>query len=356
MAKRTSGAPIETELVNACRDGNVDRVDRALAAGAPLELDRAGGLERPLFLAAVHGHAHLFRFLLGRGADVGRPTSTGVVPMFEAIAHDHVDIVGQCLDAGDSVERQDDSGQSPLMCAVGSAALRTVRLLLARGADADGTSQREPTLPGTAAIHHAGRMRPAAYAGTAARDIVLALRDAGADLARKDSHGQTLFHIASASEHVPARWLDWLIELGFSADEPDAWGHTPLWTAARANRVDRVAWLLAHGANPNARTTADSGLARAGVSVYEIALPEADLKLLALLREAGATTPGRPTRPERAVDPLQVGASVVHATFGPGEIVARHGEGAGLKLTVKFAGAERTLLARFVSPASGGEG
>jgi ankyrin repeat protein len=160
MAKKSSGARgPDDRLVDACREGNVERVNRALADGANLELDSAGGRQRPLFLAASHGHAHLFQFLLGRGADVLKATSAGVTPLFEAAGHDYVGIVEMCLDAGDSVESGNASGQTPLMVAVAGGAVRTVKLLLARGASPDAMPTAGPTIAGTTAIHFAGGMR-----------------------------------------------------------------------------------------------------------------------------------------------------------------------------------------------------
>ena len=83
--------------------------------------------------------------------------------------------------------------------------------------------------------------------------------------------------------------------------------------------------------NANARTTKASALAPAGASVYEIALPEGDLKLLAALRAAGAVSPTGSARAAAVADPLRVGARVVHASFGVGEIVAREGEPPGVE-------------------------
>jgi hypothetical protein len=162
--------------------------------------------------------------------------------------------------------------------------------------------------------------------------------------------GETLFQLACKNEHAPDSWLDQLRELGARIDEPDAWGMTPLWTAARANHTSRVIWLLSHGANPNAKTTKDSAIAKAGVSAYEIARASADFNLLSALRTAGAALPADMQPKPAAVDPLRVGARVTHPKFGDGEIVARDGLGEQLKLTIAFADGKKVLLAKFVTP------
>lgn len=61
---------------------------------------------------------------------------------------------------------------------------------------------------------------------------------------------------------------------------------------------------------------------------------------MALLR-APAPAPARS-------DALAAGDRVTHAKFGPGVVTACDGAGDGAKLTIAFADAPRTLLARFV--------
>jgi uncharacterized protein len=323
--------PLQVALIHACKDGEVARVAKALEEGAKLEYvaEDSAGIQRPLFIAATYGHTKLFRFLLDRGADVRKPTSTGETVLVEAAKHDHVDIVAMCLEAG--VEQD-----GLLDAAIGSGAARTVQYLLVRGAT-----------PHANALHRAASMPPSSYERGDASTIVQALLDAGADLHAKDDHGCTLFQLASKNDNVPNSWLAYLCDLGARIDEPDAWGMTALWTAARCNRTQRVIWLLSRHANANAKTTRDSALAKANTSVYDIAKPTADLDLLSALRDAGAqfATQQAPV----TLDPFRVGASVSHPKFGTGKIIARDGIGDGLKLTIEFAGEKKILLAKFVS-------
>lgn len=334
---------LQDELIRASMDGDVARAKQALEAGAELdhEADDSAGTQRPLFLAATRGHTKLFRFLVDRGADVRRATPTGETPLLEAAKHDHPEIVAICLEVDDAIDRRNEA----LRHAVASGAARTVKYLLERGAEPKALSATGMTV-----LHCAAQMRPPAYANGAAARIVRALLDNGADLQARTETGETLFHLACKNEFVPDTWLAHLRELGARIDEPDAWGMTPLWTAARGNRTALVIWLLSCGADPNAKTTKSSAIAKAGVSVYEIARPTADLKLLAVLRDAGAVLPASLQPAPPVVDPLRVGAQVRHPKFGDGEIVARDGVGEQLKLTIAFADGKKTLLARFVSP------
>ncbi len=307
----------------------------ALEAGADLEYveNDSAGVQRPLFIAATYGHAKLFRMLLDRGADLHATTSTGETVLLEAARHDRVDIVEICVQAGDSIDPHE-----LLRVAVGAGAAKTVQHLLARDARPDAA-----TLP------LAASMRPGSYENGNASLIVQALLDHGADLHAKDHHGLTLFQLASKNEHVPNSWLVYLCDLGAGIDEPDPSGMTALWTAAQCNRTERAVWLLSRGANPNTKTTRDSAVAKAGTSIYEVAKPTADLKLLSALRDAGAVS--APKQAPVALDPFRVGARVTHSKFGTGTITAHDGIGDRLKLTIEFAGEKKMLLARFVSPA-----
>jgi hypothetical protein len=112
--------------------------------------------------------------------------------------------------------------------------------------------------------------------------------------------------------------------------------------------------LLRAGADPK---TTDAR----GVSAYEVAKKSstsaglveiypgcgAQMRVMALLREAGAGPPPPPTPPKPAGP--SAGDKVKHAKFGEGTIVAVDGAGAEAKLTIDFGAAGRkVLLARFV--------
>lgn len=336
---------IQEALIHACMDGDVARVEQALASGAQLdyEAEDSGGIQRPLVLAATRGHVGLFRFLVARGADLARRTPSGETVLLEAAKHDQAEIVAICLELDPSTALKNEA----LRCAVGSGSARTVRVLLDRGADPNARSET-----GRTAVHATAQMRPASYTSGDAARIVRALVDSGGDLHAATDDGDTVVHLACNSDFVSDAWLDQLRELGARIDDANAWGMTPLWTAARTNRTERVFWLLSRGADPNAKTTRDSAIAKAGVSVYEIARPRADLKLLAALRDAGAVVPASMRAAPPVVDPLRVGARVSHPKFGTGEIVAREGAGEQLKLTIAFADGKKVLLAKFVSPSA----
>ncbi len=264
-------------LTRACIDGDVARAAEALARGAHLELE--GG---SLVLAATRGHARLFRWLLDRGAAL----LPGAPSLFAAITHDQVGIVTLCLEAGLTVDEPDPTtGRLPLAVAVGAGAPRVVTLLLQRGAAVDAAAAAD----GKAAIHAVGRMPASAYTSGVATAIMSSLFEAGAKVDAVDAHGQTLLHEACGNSALPAAMLEVLLSLDIPIDARDRWGSTALWIACHGSRLDLATVLLARGADPNVVTTMDSALARRGTSVYDAARERGELKLLSVLRDAGAT-------------------------------------------------------------------
>jgi len=325
-------------LLRACTDGDVDRAAAALEAGANLELEG-----RSLVLTATRGHARLFRWLLDRGAALAR----GAPSFFAAIAHDQVSIVTLCLDAGLTVEEPDAvTGRSPLMSAVAAGAPRVVTLLLQRGAAVDAASLSD----GGTAAHAVGRMPALAYGSGVSTGILSSLFEAGANVAATDAEGQTLLHVACANDALPAAMLEVLLSLDIVLDARDGWGRTALWIAASGSRLDLVTVLLSRGADPNVVTTKDSSLGRRGTSVYDAARQRGELKLLSVLRDAGANALRDDSVAPGRIDPFGVGGVVTHGRFGEGKVTSTEGAGADRKLTIEFEGEPKVLLAKFVVP------
>lgn len=343
--KRAAPPPNADEaLLRACTDGDVDRAAEALARGAHLELEG-----RSLVLAATRGHARLFRWLLDRGAAL----APGAPSFFEAIRHDQIAIATLCLDAGLNVDEPDPAtSRLPLMTAVEAGAAKAVTLLLQRGAAVDAASLSD----GGTAVHAVGRMPARAYTSGVATGIMSVLFGAAANVAATDALGQTLLHVACANDALPATMLEVLLSLDIVLDAKDSWGRTALWIAAHGSRLDLVPVLLGRGADPNVATTKDSPFAKRGTSVYDAARERGELKLLSVLRDAGARAHREESAPPGELDPFAEGSVVTHVRFGEGKVIGTEGAGAERKLTIAFEDGTKMLLAKFVVPSPAGGG
>ncbi|MCY1054580.1 ADP-ribosylation family protein [Nannocystis sp. SCPEA4] len=119
----------------------------------------------------------------------------------------------------------------------------------------------------------------------------------------------------------------------------DGQGLLPLHRATQAGAIEVVRRLLARGADPLARDAHDTTAIERASELWQDHRAESHA-LLALLRPAAP-----PPAPSTA---LATGDRVTHAKFGAGVVTAIEGTGDAAKLTIAFADANRTLLARFV--------
>ena len=189
--------------------GDVDGVRAAVESsprllGSTVELSGQGGWT-PLHVAVAECQDDIVRFLIGAGADLGARTEHHRTPLHVALeaCPDLVPVLrelGALLDAPsaaflgevDALMAQLDggaplsdpaSGLDLLSWAALGGSPATAKLLLERGADADG-----------GALH--------AAAASARLDMVRLLIDAGADVDRRDPNtGRAPLHAAVAAEH-----------------------------------------------------------------------------------------------------------------------------------------------------------
>jgi ankyrin repeat protein len=211
-----AASPIAPGLVAAIRDADSQVVGRMIDAGADVNARDAEG-NTPLILASFYASPRCVSLLLEKGADVNAANRIGVTALIRAsTSYEKTRLL---LEAGANVQvRTADLGNTPLILAARHAGNSpTVKLLLARGADATGRNNMGicPLISGAAS----GDL-----------ETVRSLLDAGA---KADDF----------PESKDPRATD--IAAGF---------RTPLMWAAYHNDLPMVRLLLDRGADPNRST------------------------------------------------------------------------------------------------------
>jgi ankyrin repeat protein len=316
-----------TALHWAAQNNDLPMVQQLIRAGADVKAASRYGLT-PMTVAATAGSAAIAEALLNAGADPNGATPEGETILMTAARAGQVQIVRQLLARGANVNaRENWQQQTALMWAAAENHGEVVKVLVEAGADMDlaskvldGAPPRNRTAPdqgqqgvhttfptgGLTALHYAARQN--------AQNAVIALAETGVNLDQKDPDGFTAVILAILSGHYDMAAL--LIEKGAGVDTTDKSGRTPLFTAVDMNTfeysynrptakasgmmepVDLVKFLLAKGANPNARLTdrivaAKYGTAgnpnlTAGATPLMKAVSASDLELTRILLDAGA--------------------------------------------------------------------
>ena len=182
-----------TPLIQAALANRGEVAKRLIVAGAQVDAaDKQG--ETALSAAAFNANVELASLLLARKARPDRVDATGKGVILYAAARGSAPIVEMLLDAGIDPNARYRADLTPLMWAAGhpdntpvDAALRTVKLLLSRGAKVDLIDDR-------------GRDALMIAAGLGHGAIAQALLDAGADRTLRDKTGKSAIDLASTPE------------------------------------------------------------------------------------------------------------------------------------------------------------
>ncbi len=144
----------ETPLMTAARSGNADVVGRLLASGAEVDAATAagaGGAQTALMWAVAQQHAGVVEVLLAHGADVGARSTvfTETVKTIPTYANYGL----QCVPRDECyITEVESGGFTPLLFAARVGDLASARLLVAAGADANGTTPDGASVLAVAAL------------------------------------------------------------------------------------------------------------------------------------------------------------------------------------------------------------
>ena len=182
-----------TPLLQAVQSNRTDVARLLIEAGAGVDAVNAQG-ETALSAAAFAGNVDLATLLLAQKARPDTVDATGKSVIVYAAARGAAPIVELLLNAGVDVNARYRADLTALMWAAGhadnvaaDAGLRTVKLLLSRGAKLDLVDDR-------------GRSALMIAAGLGHAAIAQALVEAGADRALRDKGGQSAADLAAAPE------------------------------------------------------------------------------------------------------------------------------------------------------------
>ena len=346
------GTPGEL-LQTAIRDGNTQRVEQLLEAGADPNAPDARG-NPPLLQAAWNGNTAVIATLLDHGANVnGRNAETGTSALLYGVLSGREATVQLLLSRGARVDFRYRDNQTILHLAVDQGNPAIAKDLVTAHADVNAVDQRDRTPLDEAILHDQlsailllldhgsdihrvhivdgrGPLHEASIKGFA--NLIRPLVAAGADPTMRDRFGLSpldlaldyknenvvaaLLHLdiqseaigkaaGSAMEHAvlhgQTEIVKLLIQGGLPVNRPTPEGSTYLSDAALKGKKEVVQLLLAHGANVNAEN--ETG----GTPLHDAALG-GNPEVVRLLLDRGASIDARDK--ESNATPLMMAASL----------------------------------------------
>lgn len=287
--------PLQDVLENDHGEGNLKLLDLLLARGADINASDPQG-QTPLTQALSNEGffgGKTFEYLISHGASLTKADGDGRAPIHAAAAQGEAEAVNRLLSGGVAVNARDAFNNTPLHLAVAAGSPEAAVALINAGADVNLRNERGET-PLHLAMRLAalpGEVASAPDVGTAkstlddtdrsdgqALEALLIKRAAKLDL--PDQYGLTplLYALLNRDNadrllllkhHAPVDTQTAFFQAAALDDVPTltrltrtnpalptlrvASGATPLHAAALWNARRAVAWLLKHGASPNAR-------------------------------------------------------------------------------------------------------
>jgi ankyrin repeat protein len=234
-----------TALHWAADRGDAELLDLLLRAGARVNAQSDSGAT-PLWLASTNGHADAVIRLLAAGADPNVALRFGETPLMAAANIGHRIIVESLVAAGADVNTTESrTGQTALMWAAAEGHVDVAKVLLER----------------RAAVHvrASGGFTALLFAAQGGKlEAARLLVGAGAEVDQASDDGVTPLIVAAMNGHQELTIF--LLEQRGNPNLADFKGFTSLhYAARRRTMLDAISALLAHGANPNARSVKHGG-------------------------------------------------------------------------------------------------
>jgi uncharacterized protein len=309
-----------TALFWAARWDDAALVDQLLGAGASPSIANRYGIS-PLFEACENGDHAIIEDLLKAGADPNSAQPQGETALMTAARTGDVDSVKALIDHGARVNAVENwRGQSALMWAAAEQHPEVVKLLIDRGADVNATSRvfdysRIKIKQGSVPMNYPRGGFTALLFAARQGDLASgrALWNARANVNLGDPDGTAPLIEAIINSHFD--FAAFLLDHGADPNARDSRGRSPLYAAVDMHTLDTstrpnqrpgdkldslqiVTALLEHGANPNVQLTApipprgplddlDASMG-AGATPFLRAAKADDVEVMRLLLDKGA--------------------------------------------------------------------
>jgi ankyrin repeat protein len=224
---------LDQDIRNAALEGNIDRCESLLNAGASPTAANPITKRALLYYASINGHIDVCRLLLERGADVNALDDEGKSALFAAADSGHAGVCRLLIDRGADVAMASKTGRLPLHAAAIRGYEDVCRVLIEHGADV------------TAVAHEVDHWTPLHFA--VSRDHLGTCRilvKLGADSKAKTSSDATPFQIAVRKGNVSLAQY-FLQECGEDVYQLTGEG-VPLDQTVRSNVVNMVRFLSAY--------------------------------------------------------------------------------------------------------------
>ena len=187
----------------------------------------------PWLLAFIRGDLATIRYIADRGADLTQLGRRGDTALHLAAEFGHEMAICWLLDLGADTNIRSQFGETPLHRAAEWNRVASAKALLGRGADASPPNQVQ-----SQPIHSAHSLEM----------VQLLVESGGADVNAVDGCGE--WPLKSAAEDNDIERIVWLLKHGAEVDRTST-GETALHTAVRFDSREAIDALLKAGANPN---------------------------------------------------------------------------------------------------------